>query len=222
MGRNMRCIAHEPRSVVIHLSTLSLFSPSPPSFHPSSPPLPSPFLSPLLPSCPLSQGVGDPPSESQSSKHHASGGSRHSTGGSIRVSTHSTPTTHRGSSTSDHSPSSNSTFASANPTMKKSSRKQQQQHGAVGESSGQSGVGVESVPLPEGLVDRLKASNWSERFEAVSDLENFVNVYPTALAPHLHKVSDYCLVTMDNQSPTVHWMCFDQYRCQTPAFEVEP
>ena len=59
----------------------------------------------------------------------------------------------------------------------------------MGESSGQSGVGVESVPLPEGLVDRLKASNWSERFEAVTDLENFVNVYPTALAPHLHKVS---------------------------------
>ena len=106
--------------------------------------------------------------------------------------------------------------------MKKSSRKQQQQHGAVGESLGQSGVGVESVPLPEGLVDRLKASNWSERFEAVSDLENFVNVYPTALAPHLHKVSDYCSVTMNNQLPTVHWMCFDQYRYQTPAFEVEP
>ena len=39
------------------------------------------------PSPPLSQGVGDSPSESQCSKHHASG-SRHSTGGSIRESTY--------------------------------------------------------------------------------------------------------------------------------------
>ena len=104
------------------------------------------------------------------------------------MSMHSTPASHRASSTSDHSPSGNNNSTSANSTTKKPSRKHQH-HGAVGESSGQSGVGVESVPLPEGLVDRLKASNWSERFEAVTDLENFVNVYPTALAPHLHKVS---------------------------------
>ena len=45
------------------------------------------------------------------------------------------------------------------------------------------------VPLPDGLCERLKASDWSERFEAVSELETFVNTYPTALAPHLRKVN---------------------------------
>ena len=45
------------------------------------------------------------------------------------------------------------------------------------------------MPLPDGLLDRLKASNWSERDEGVSELEEFVSAYPRALAPHLHKVS---------------------------------
>ena len=58
----MRCIAHEPRSVVIHLSTLSLFSPPPSPLLLSSPScLPSPFLSPLLPSCVPSPRVLETP-----------------------------------------------------------------------------------------------------------------------------------------------------------------
>ena len=51
-----------------------------------------------------------------------------------------------------------------------------------------SGV-VERAPcLPEKLVERLKASSWGERLEAVEDLEQFVDAYPKALEPHLHKV----------------------------------
>ena len=45
------------------------------------------------------------------------------------------------------------------------------------------------IPLPDGLLDRLKASNWSERDDGVTELEEFVSTYPRALAPHLHKVS---------------------------------
>ena len=51
-----------------------------------------------------------------------------------------------------------------------------------------SGV-VEGPPcLPERLVERLKSSSWVERLEAVEDLEKFVDAYPKALEPHLHKV----------------------------------
>jgi len=107
----------------------------------------------------------------------------------VRASMHgngSTSSSHKASSGFNHTPSSNGHSTSANYTPKRPPKKQH--HGAGAESLGQGGMGAESVPLPEGLVDRLKANNWSERFEAVSDLENFVNVYPTALAPHLHKV----------------------------------
>ena len=44
------------------------------------------------------------------------------------------------------------------------------------------------LSLPEGLLERLKASNWSERYEAISELEAFVSAHPAAMAPHLHKV----------------------------------
>ncbi len=44
------------------------------------------------------------------------------------------------------------------------------------------------VPLPDGLLEKMKSSNWSERFEAVAELESFVNNYPKALGPHLLKV----------------------------------
>lgn len=47
---------------------------------------------------------------------------------------------------------------------------------------------VHDIALPEGLLDRMKASNWNERFEAISELEVFVNDHPTAMASHLHKV----------------------------------
>ena len=47
------------------------------------------------------------------------------------------------------------------------------------------------MPLPDGLLDRLKASNWSERDDGVTELEEFVSTYPRALAPHLHKVSGW-------------------------------
>lgn len=48
---------------------------------------------------------------------------------------------------------------------------------------------VHEVQLPDGLLERLKASNWNERYEAISELEMFVNTHPTAMAPHLHKVT---------------------------------
>lgn len=47
---------------------------------------------------------------------------------------------------------------------------------------------VHDVQLPEGLLERLKASNWSERYEAIADLEVFVSSHPAAMAPYLHKV----------------------------------
>ena len=50
-------------------------------------------------------------------------------------------------------------------------------------------VSHDVAALPDGLLERLKASNWSERYEAISELEVFVNTYPSAMATHLHKVN---------------------------------
>lgn len=47
---------------------------------------------------------------------------------------------------------------------------------------------IMDVPLPDGLLEKMKSSNWSERFEGVAELESFVNNYPRALGPHLLKV----------------------------------
>ena len=44
------------------------------------------------------------------------------------------------------------------------------------------------MPLPDRLCERMKASDWNTRYEAVSELESFVDAYPTALGPHLRKV----------------------------------
>ena len=123
----------------------------------------------------FTQGVGDSPKESQSAKHHS--GSRHSTGGTIRVSVHS-----KGANTSLTS----SGLSSQNDYQESTT--------SSGYSSGSSKPrktvsGSTEMPLPDGLLDRLKASNWSERYEAVSELEEFVTTYPYSLAPHLHKVS---------------------------------
>ncbi len=49
-------------------------------------------------------------------------------------------------------------------------------------------VTATEMPLPDGLLNKLRSSNWSERFDGVTELEEFVNDYPKALGPHLLKV----------------------------------
>ena len=135
------------------------------------------------------QGVGELPSESTSSKYGGGSGqnSRHSTGGPIRVPNQS-GASHRNLDQHDGSPSSGHPSPSS-VSPKSSSSKSKKQQGFVNlDSSGVPPPMVQDVPLPNGLLDRLKASNWSERFEAISELEAFVNAHPTAMAPHLHKV----------------------------------
>ena len=48
--------------------------------------------------------------------------------------------------------------------------------------------GGENPPLPDRLVERLNASDWEDRQEAIYALEQFVEQYPKALEPHMHKV----------------------------------
>lgn len=48
--------------------------------------------------------------------------------------------------------------------------------------------------MPEGLADRLQASNWSERDEAITELERYVvSSPPQNLSPQLQKVVTYPL-----------------------------
>ena len=46
----------------------------------------------------------------------------------------------------------------------------------------------ENPPLPDRLVEQLKASDWEDRQKAITVLEQFVDQYPKALEPHMHKV----------------------------------
>lgn len=83
---------------------------------------------------------------------------------------------------SNKSLSSSYTDGGPTPVKEGSSKKQRRQQSTSSES------GVVEVPLPDGLLDKLKSSSWSERFEGVNELEEFVNVHPKALAPYLLKV----------------------------------
>ncbi len=48
---------------------------------------------------------------------------------------------------------------------------------------------VQDVPLPEGIVDRLQANNWSERHEAITELEGYItSTTPQSLSPQLQRV----------------------------------
>lgn len=136
------------------------------------------------------QGVGELPSESHLAKGGNGHGSRHSTGGPIRVPNQSR-NSHRQMDHHDGSPGEGSGHPSTSSVSpKNSSLKTRKQHSYVSQESAGSVVpsmGYE-VQLPEGLLERLKASNWNERHEAISELEAFVSAHPAAMAPHLHKV----------------------------------
>ena len=136
------------------------------------------------------QGVGELPSESHSAKGGNGHGSRHSTGGPNRVPNQSR-NSHRQMNHHDDSPGGGSGHPSTSSVSpKNSSSKTRKQHSYVSQESAGSVVlsmGYE-VQLPEGLLERLKASNWNERHEAISELEAFVSAHPAAMAPHLHKV----------------------------------
>ena len=143
------------------------------------------------------QGVGELPSESASSKHAGGSGpnSRHSTGGPIRV-PNQTGSTRRNSvqlDQLDKSPGSGGNPSPSSLSPKSSSSKSSKKHQryVVQDSASAPPPAVHEAPLPDGLLERLKASNWSERHEAISELEMFVNTYPSALTPYLHKVNCY-------------------------------
>lgn len=136
------------------------------------------------------QGVGELPSEAHSAKGGNGHGSRHSTGGPIRVPNQSRAS-HRHMEQHDGSPG-GSGHSPSSVSPKNSSSKSRKQHSYVSQENAGNVVPpvIYEVPLPEGLLERLKASNWSERYEAISELEAFVSAHPAAMAPHLHKVID--------------------------------
>ena len=136
------------------------------------------------------QGVGELPSESHSAKGGNGHGSRHSTGGPIRVPNQSR-NSHRQMEHHDGSPSSYGHPSPSSVSPKNSSLKSRKQHSYVSQESAGNVVVpvVHEAQLPEGLLERLKASNWNERHEAISELEAFVSARPAAMAPHLHKVN---------------------------------
>ena len=132
------------------------------------------------------------PSESHSAKGGNGHGSRHSTGGPIRVPNQS-GNSHRHSVQMEHhdgSPGGSGQPSPSSVSPKNFSSKSRKQHSYVSQESAGNVVPpvVHEVQLPEGLLERLKASNWSERYEAISELEAFVSAHPAAMAPHLHKV----------------------------------
>ena len=137
------------------------------------------------------QGVGELPSESHSAKGSNGHGSRHSTGGPIRVPNQSR-NTHRQMEHHDGSPGAGSSGhpSTTSVSPKNSSSKSRRQHSYTSQESAGSVVPpmAHEVQLPEGLLERLKASSWSERHEAISELEAFVSAHPAAMTPHLHKV----------------------------------
>ena len=140
----------------------------------------------------LFQGVGELPSESHSAKGGNGHGSRHSTGGPIRVPNQSR-NSHRHSVPMEHhngSPGGGGHPSPSSVSPKNSSSKSRKQHSYVSQESTGNVVPpvVHEVQLPDGLLERLKASNWSERHEAISELEAFVSAHPAGMAPHLLKV----------------------------------
>ena len=113
------------------------------------------------------QGVGEPPGGEA-----ASARSRHPTGGTVRAASHV-----RGTGGGRTGLEEGETKA-RNPR-----RASQATHGGG------------NPPLPDRLVERLKASNWEDRQEAINILEQFVDSHPKALEPHMHKVHVHVVFT---------------------------
>lgn len=48
-----------------------------------------------------------------------------------------------------------------------------------------------TVPLPDDLLVKMKASDWKERQEAITELEMFIQSYPMGLGSNVVKVSPF-------------------------------
>jgi len=46
------------------------------------------------------------------------------------------------------------------------------------------------LPIPDDLLTRLKSSEWKERYQGVTELEQFVDDNPAAIGSHVVKVSN--------------------------------
>ena len=114
------------------------------------------------------QGVGEPPGEAAAVATR----STHPTGGTVRAASHT-----RGTG----GPRAGVKEVESKPRTGR--RVTQQTSHAV--------VGGENPPLPDRLVERLKANDWEDRQEAISVLERFVDQHPKALEPHMNKVLYY-------------------------------
>ena len=106
------------------------------------------------------QGVGEPPTDSTSTR------SRHPTGGTLRTTSHV-----RG------------TVVGRTAVEEVDSKPRNARRAS------QNAQGGENPPLPHRLVERLKCDSWEDRKEAICVLEKFVNRYPKALEPHMNKVT---------------------------------
>ncbi len=111
--------------------------------------------------------------------------SRHSTGGTTRVPNN---TLRDGLQEARHGGSSPNTTSSPNADTPKKIRKQlpSQVHGRDSALT----VSSPTVVLPDGVLERLQSSSWNERYEAISQLEEYVITgRPQVLSAHLQRVS---------------------------------
>jgi len=46
------------------------------------------------------------------------------------------------------------------------------------------------IPIPEDLLIRLKSSEWKERYQGVTELEQFVDSNPAAIGSNVVKVTN--------------------------------
>ena len=62
----------------------------------------------------------------------------------------------------------------------------------------------QAVPLPDGLLERLQSNSWNERFEAISQLEEYViSARPQTLSAHLQRVSGTLTRSHADVSPNI-------------------
>jgi len=45
------------------------------------------------------------------------------------------------------------------------------------------------MPLPEELLCRLRSTEWKERYQGVTELEQLIDTGPQSLGPHIVKVT---------------------------------
>ena len=136
--------------------------------------------------------MGDPNGSSSTS------GSRHPTG-SLRVSMQSSPHKDVGGHAYEltpHQDGSQQSSSGSEPPSRRSRKQQHHHHHSSSEPARTVGGGGD-LPLPEGLVERMQASSWSERFEAITELEKYVaTAAPQNMTTQLQKVrrKDDCAI----------------------------